>query len=146
VVLISEKQTLWNQLVFERGVVGRERISFVAYWNYVRVMAHAKVVLDTFPYGGCLTAQEAMSNGKVVVTYPSEFVRGRFTKNIYEQMGEGEWPIGESVKEFVRLSVRVGRNEGGYRDRVRGMLRERWATVHKQELGVEWGQWVLSVE
>jgi predicted O-linked N-acetylglucosamine transferase (SPINDLY family) len=107
-------------------------------------MAHASVILDTFPYGGCLTAQEAMSNGKVVVTLPSDYVRGRFTMNLYEQMGgDVAWPIAADERDFVRVAVRVATDEG-YRKYVRGMLRERWPKVHKEELGVEWARFIES--
>ena len=85
-----------------------------------------------------------MSNGKVVVTLPGPYVRGRFTKGLYEQMGEAEasggWPVAESGEEFVELAVRVGRNEGGYRDRVKEDMRLGWERVHKEELGGEWAE------
>ena len=168
VVLISEKLRAWNSASFDRiaghhaklrnaGILDvdvLERVRYVAYWNYVRIMAHATIVLDTYPYGGCLTAQEAMSNGKVVVTLPSKFIRGRFTMAIYEQMGksnaEGGWPIANSKDEYVSIAVKVARNEGGYRDSVKKDMERAWQeeSVHKvQQVVTEWASTIKkSVE
>jgi predicted O-linked N-acetylglucosamine transferase (SPINDLY family) len=131
----------------KNDVIGRVRL--VAYWNYVRIMAHADVILDTYPYGGCLTAQEAMSNGKVVVTLPSEYIRGQFTKNIYQQMGtggEGGWPIADDKRDFVDIAIRVATNEGEYRDGVKAKMREAGESdsVHKiDEVGKEWAEFAM---
>jgi len=159
IVLISEKTTSWNTALFERmeenhekqrkeggglGIDVKGRIRFVAYWNYVRIMAHAVAILDTYPYGGCLTTQEAMSNGKVVVTMPSKYVRGQFTKSIYMQMGDGGeegWPIAKDEKEYVEIAVKVARDDGGYTKRVKERMRDAWENegVHRTEkVGREW--------
>ena len=50
-------------------------------------LSHA--VLDTYPYGGCLTFLESIAAGKPVVTLPSDYVRGRFSYALYMQVGLG---------------------------------------------------------
>lgn len=65
------------------------RVRFVHHWNYVRVLRlpHTLAVLDTWPYGGCLTALEALSSGRPVLTLPSNCARGRFALSMYRLMG-----------------------------------------------------------
>lgn len=50
-------------------------------------MSNADVVLDTYPYGGCLTALDALSNGVPIVVLPGPMERGRHAMSIYRQMG-----------------------------------------------------------
>ena len=44
------------------------RIRIVGYTKYHRLLGHpaTRVVLDTFPYGGCLTAHDALSLGRTI--------------------------------------------------------------------------------
>jgi hypothetical protein len=71
-------RALWPRLL--------RRVRFVHYWNYERVLARAIAVVDTYPYGGCLTALEALSHGVPIITLPAPYLRGRFTAALYEQM------------------------------------------------------------
>jgi len=68
------------------------RVRFLHYWNYIRVLRlpQTLAVLDTWPYGGCLTALEALSNGRPVMTLPSAYARGRFALSMYRLMGLAE--------------------------------------------------------
>jgi protein O-GlcNAc transferase len=157
IVLITERARHLNQVVYGRLrstalSKGYEeeltRIHFVAYWNYVRVLAHGTIVLDTFPYGGCLTAQEGMSNGKIVVTLPGSYVRGRFTKMIYEQMGGGKneqgWaPIASTTEEFVEMAVKLG-TDVTIRQSVKSAINSEWSTVGKDaEVAAEWSEFFV---
>ncbi|CAM9920099.1 unnamed protein product, partial [Choristocarpus tenellus] len=94
VVVIHEKQEgEWTRAIWERlqkkltpkGLQGRFKI--IHHWNYPKILRRASAILDTFPYGGCLTVLEALSNEVPVVTLPSDLVRGRFALAIYHQMG-----------------------------------------------------------
>jgi len=42
------------------------------------VLTHATAVLDTYPYGGCLTALDALAHAIPIVTLPSPYIRGRY--------------------------------------------------------------------
>ena len=96
-----------------------------------------------------MTAQEGMSNGKVVVTLPGRYVRGRFTKMIYEQMGGGEsregWaPIARDEEEFVDLAVRLGTNKANVRQEIKAVINSKWGQVAKdEESTAEWSALLL---
>ena len=48
-------------------------------WRRGEEPAPAVAVLDTYPYGGCLTALEALSHSVPIITMPAPYLRGRFT-------------------------------------------------------------------
>jgi hypothetical protein len=55
----------------------RGRVRLVHHWNYVNALHHATAVLDTWPYGGCLSTLDAWAHAVPVVTLPSHLLRGR---------------------------------------------------------------------
>jgi predicted O-linked N-acetylglucosamine transferase (SPINDLY family) len=52
-------------------------VRFVHPWNYFRALEVAVAVLDTYPYGGCLSTLDALAFAVPVVTLPSHLIRGR---------------------------------------------------------------------
>lgn len=65
IVLVLTSSTLVNSCrrtctyrltVFPSGL--GERLRIIHYWNYPEALRTASAVLDTFPYGGCLTFLE----------------------------------------------------------------------------------------
>ena len=60
--------------------------------------------------------------------------------------GEGGWPIAKDERDFVDIAIRVARNEGGYRDGIKGKMRQAWEddSVHKvDEVGKEWAEFIM---
>lgn len=55
--------------------------------HFYQVLRRATLVLDAYPHGGFHTSLEAMYFGKVVVTRPSAYLRGRFTQGFYKGLG-----------------------------------------------------------
>ena len=45
------------------------------------------LVLESYPFGGCLTSFDAISWGKVMLSYSHRVVRAKFTRGFYEKMG-----------------------------------------------------------
>ncbi|CAM9670942.1 unnamed protein product [Ectocarpus sp. 6 AP-2014] len=133
VILIHEtKDEEWTRVVWSRlrdvlaprGLFGRLRI--MHHWLYPQALRRATAVLDTFPYGGCLTVLEGLSNGVPVVTLPAKYVRGRFALAMFQQMGYTEL-VADDVQEYVSLAVQLGKDrefrqkvvakvEGAYRE------------------------------
>lgn len=86
------------------------RVQFHSYDSYFPLLASAAIVLDTFPYGGCLTTHDALSHGVPIVTYPQHYIRGRFSLALYEQMGVSEYIVA-SAAEYVTVVLRVLRRD-----------------------------------
>lgn len=110
ILLVAEPQPRVTNALYRRLQAQNrtlERIRFVDYWNYVQALARATVVLDTYPYGGCLTALDAMSNSKPFVTLPGAFERGRFAMSIYAQMNLTDY-VATDVDHFLDLAVTLG--------------------------------------
>ncbi|CAM9713019.1 unnamed protein product, partial [Hapterophycus canaliculatus] len=150
VVLIHEtKDEEWTRAVWTRlkkalvprGLVGRLRI--MHHWLYPQALRRATAVLDTFPYGGCLTVLESLSNGVPVVTLPAEFVRGRFALAIYLQMGYTDL-VADDLQDYISLAVRLGTDEDFRKEtvaNVEGAYRE---SLHQHHLGAhEWAAFLV---
>ena len=55
--------------------------------NYHNLMYLSDLVLESYPFGGCLTSFDAISWGKVMLSYSHRVVRAKFTRGFYEKMG-----------------------------------------------------------
>uniref|UniRef100_A0A7S2CRM6 O-GlcNAc transferase C-terminal domain-containing protein n=1 Tax=Octactis speculum TaxID=3111310 RepID=A0A7S2CRM6_9STRA len=120
------------------------RVRFIHHWNYLRVLRLSYAVLDTFPYGGCLTSLESLSFGKPVLTLPSRFIRGRFTLAMYRQMGLDDPSIGlvaVDAASMVQSAIRIG-TDRNYRRNVSQWVQIAYKDrLHRNlEAGVEWGR------
>src|SRR5687767_5295484 len=90
-----------------------ERIRFLPKMprgDFLELLACSDVMLDPFPFGGGHTSYEALALGLPVVTLPGEFLRGRLTHAMYQQMGYGEL-LAAGVDEYVRMALRMGTDE-----------------------------------
>lgn len=87
-----------------------DRIRFVPHQtlgNYLGLVNAADVLLDPIYYGGGLTSFDGLSFSKPIVTWPGEYVRGRYTFGFYCTMGVEECIAG-NPEEYVSLAVRLG--------------------------------------
>jgi predicted O-linked N-acetylglucosamine transferase (SPINDLY family) len=75
--------------------------------DFLDFISLADVILDTPHFCGGNTSYEAFSLGKIVVTLPSKFLRGRLTLGLYRQMGI-DMPIARSAKEYIKIAVKYG--------------------------------------
>jgi predicted O-linked N-acetylglucosamine transferase (SPINDLY family) len=112
-VFIAEQVSEINKLLFDRlhnstrfSVDLINRIKLVEFKYYKEVLVKSECVLDTFPYGGCLTAHDALSNGIPMVTMPMEHVRGRYSYGIYRQMEHTEL-IARNIYDYIQIAVKI---------------------------------------
>lgn len=75
--------------------------------DFVNLMALADVMLDTFHYSGGNTSHEALAVGTPIVTYPSQFLRGRLALGRYRRM-DLLICVAASPAAYVELALRLG--------------------------------------
>lgn len=115
-----------------------KRLKFVDYENYVPALNAATLVLDTFPYGGCLTTHDSLANGTPMVTLPLEHVRGRYTDAMYAQMGV-QGLVAQNIGDYVEIVLLLLRDKS-YRDaKSREIEYKYYNTFNKNDLvSLEW--------
>ncbi|KAJ8606758.1 hypothetical protein CTAYLR_009570 [Chrysophaeum taylorii] len=114
-----------------------DRVRVVDYWHYVQALARADVVLDTYPYGGCLTALDALSNSKPFVTLPGPLERGRFAMSIYRQMNLTDF-VAATPADFVRIAANLGKNPEARRSAAVRIQRAYPRAHRLAEVAAEW--------
>ena len=100
--------------------------------DYKSYLAHADVVLDTFPFGGGLTVMDAVALGKPVITLRDDGCSRRFDQTDWRPataiLPEGEW-IAQTEEEWLRIACRLA-TDLGYRELVGRRCQEHvFATV-----------------
>ena len=95
-----------------------KRVRFLPAMNaedFMNVMALADVSLDTRPFGGGNTSWQAIAAGTPVVTWPGQFLRGRYTQALYRRIGVAECIV-ENADDYVLRAVRFATDEAFQRD------------------------------
>jgi predicted O-linked N-acetylglucosamine transferase (SPINDLY family) len=82
--------------------------------DFVRLMHAMDVVLDTMPFGGCITTYECFAAGaKCVVTKPGTKLYGRFTFGMYKAMGARlalENLVADSEEMYIDKAVAIAKD------------------------------------
>jgi predicted O-linked N-acetylglucosamine transferase (SPINDLY family) len=55
--------------------------------HFYTLIQKSYLILDAYPHGGCNTSLETFHFGKMMISRPSPYLRGRFTKGFYQKMG-----------------------------------------------------------
>ena len=114
VVIMEGKYPRWTQMLRDRfaRTLGEHasRVLFLpgqSHPDFMSLNAAADVSLDPIHFGGGNTTYEALAVGLPVVTMPSQFLRGRITNAMYQQMGMTDL-VASSAEEYVDLAIRLG--------------------------------------
>jgi protein O-GlcNAc transferase len=99
--------------------------------DFLQCISLADVILDTPHFCGGNTSYEAFALGKIVVTLPSKFLRGRLTLGLYRQMGFDAL-IARSPKEYIKIAVKYGRSK-----RARILIEDRIRKAQKSIFGTK---------
>ena len=68
--------------------------------NFYELIRMSYLILDTYPHGGCNSTLESFYYDRIVITYPSKYLRGRFTQGFYRKMGIDGCVV-NSLDEYV---------------------------------------------
>ncbi len=128
-VLIEGRYPHWTDLIrrrFSRTMPDvQERVRFVPKQSrddFLNLLAVADVMLDPIHFCGGNTSYEALALGVPIVTWPSEFMRGRLTLALYRQMGLPNL-VAKNANEYIGHAVRLG-TDAHYREDMHRRLRE----------------------
>jgi len=121
------------------------KLRFVNFASYADLLGAMSVALDTFPYGGCLTTHDALSNFAPMVSFPAEHVRGRYTLGMYTQMGHTAL-IARNVSEYVALAVRLLSDDGFQQEQSQRVQEHYTRDLHKNDrVAMEWLHFIHSM-
>lgn len=96
--------------------------------DYLALNSICDVYLDSPGWSGGNTSLEALAWGLPMVSLRGQWMRGRHTAAILEQMDMGAW-VADDPDGYVEKAVALG-TDSGLRKRVRGQLLERSAMVY----------------
>ena len=74
--------------------------------EFFGIIEESDIILDSFNWSGGNTHLEAISLNKPIVTYPSDFMRGRHTYGILKIL-DVEETIATSKKDYIDIAVRL---------------------------------------
>jgi len=110
-----------------------KKLRFLNYDFYGDLLQVATVILDTFPYGGCLTTHDAFSSGIPMVTLPSEHVQGRYTLGMYHQMGLKDL-VAQNITHYINLTMRLLQDKKFHREQSDKISHHYVNDLHKNSL------------
>mmetsp|Transcript_17690 Transcript_17690/g.39726 ORF Transcript_17690/g.39726 Transcript_17690/m.39726 type:complete len:128 (+) Transcript_17690:432-815(+) len=119
----------------------RRHFRMLGYHHYHALLRSARVVLDTHPYGGCITSHDAMAHSVPLVTLPSHYVRGRFSLALYRQM-QMMHMVAKSGPEYVAIALRLLTDDAYWAEQAVA-LQFRFAQLVQQnnrEVAREWAE------
>ena len=90
--------------------------------DFMSLNAVADVSLDPIHFGGGNTTFEALSIGLPVVTWPSQFLRGRISQALYQQMQMLDC-VADSAEQYVDIAVRLGTDKA-FRQSIRERIQQ----------------------
>ncbi|PIQ25693.1 hypothetical protein COW36_09965 [bacterium (Candidatus Blackallbacteria) CG17_big_fil_post_rev_8_21_14_2_50_48_46] len=140
--LFKFHQTLLHQILerrFQRSLGNlAARVHFLPWMPWGQFMLwleNADVVLDTFHFGGGNTLYMAFEREVPVVTWPSEFQRGRGGLGLYQAMGL-DFGVAQTPEDYIQIAVRLAQ-EKDWNRQCRLLLRERNALIFGQTRSTE---------
>ena len=85
-------------------------------------MKISDVSLDPYPFGGCNSTLEAFEFDIPVVSYPTEFINGRFTYGFYKKMDIDDCIV-NSTDDYIKLAIKLG-DDKEYNNSIRVKINE----------------------
>ncbi len=123
----------WSSLLVERldrsspDIIDRVIfVPFMPYEKFLGLLILADALLDVPTFSGGNTTLEAFAMAAPIVTWPTNFMRGRITAGLYEQMGLSDL-IASDAGEYVSLALKLA-HDADFRSRMQADIQ---ANSHK---------------
>lgn len=153
VVLIECRKRQLFDRVFQRVTSAltdeeKHRVITVPHQNsvqsYLSLVRSFDAVLDTIPFGGCISIFETFFIGRCIVTMPTSKLYGRFTKGLYERMGIVEM-IAKTPDEYIKIAENVGKDHA-FRSRIESKIVNNIDMILEDEHAIdEWCSFLTSL-
>ncbi|MEQ1825364.1 MAG: TIGR03032 family protein [Pirellula sp.] len=128
-VMIEGRVQAWTERLKRRWSTSLGSLAERVIWlptqknqDYLSLLSVADVVLDPLHFGGGNSSYETLAMGVPLVTYPSQFLRGRITAGLYRRMGFDAC-VSDSPESMSKLALRLACDRD-YRDQVVSNIRE----------------------
>lgn len=109
----SEASAIFRNRITEafqsRGLNADERVRFLPALSadqFASVAALADLCLDSIEWSGCNSSLEVLAHGTPIVTYRGQFMRGRHTSGILEEIGCHEL-VTDTLETYIQTAVDV---------------------------------------
>jgi protein O-GlcNAc transferase len=127
VVLAEGFDPHWRELLWQRfattipDVLDRIRVlRRVSAEEFQSLNLAVDVLLDTIHFNGGNTNFKGLAVGTPIVTWPSEFLKGRITLGMYRQMDVLDC-VARSAQEYVEIAVRLA-TDAAWRETIRSKI------------------------
>ena len=113
--------------------------------DYYELITKSYLILDTLIHGGCNSSLESFYYNKIIITFPSKFLRGRFTYGFYKKMGIDD-AIVNSIDEYVD-KINFFINNPNEKNRVEELIKENKHKLFNDLESVhEWNNILLNLK
>ena len=144
-LLSSERDQEILNLLGCSNVVFVPRCTVRRFHSYIKC---STLVLDVHPFGGCNGSLEAFDMSRVVLTWPSNSLPGRFTLGFYRKMGLGENNVAvvDSAHAYVEAGVRLLSDENMCRSKLEVLICSRSASLFDDNESIcEWDEMLTGM-
>lgn len=141
IILFKYQQTkLHEQLLtrFQQTIPDYKRIIFMPWCNwdsFMSLLHMADVVLDTFYFSGANTAFMVLSLTTPMLTWPSQFMRGKLCHGMYNRMNYHDC-VASSQEEYVQKAIQIANNKS-LNQEIRHQIQKKSAVLFHNPEGVE---------
>jgi predicted O-linked N-acetylglucosamine transferase (SPINDLY family) len=142
VIALDGPQPAWKDRLRERWSRDRPSLSARVLFlprqpldRFMKLLAHADVLLDPVHFGSGNTFYESMVFGTPTVTWPGRFMRGRIVAGIYRMLGIADAPIASTLADYAGLAVAIA-NDRERRERLKSELLSKGAALYRDAASV----------
>jgi len=113
---------------------------------FLNLVAVSDVCLDPFPFGGCNTSYDAFDFNVPVITWPGDYLHGRFTVGLYQRMGLSDCEcIVTDGDSYARIASNIGVNDKLRHKINRNIEMNKGKIFQENESVMEWNEWLNGV-